>query len=431
MVKKKKKNRILKILKLLICIAFLYSNTLYSQNILSLDSILIKIDKNNPGLKMYDAKIKALNTYAEGARSWEPPKFAAGFFMTPYKTSAWTRQTDNKGNTYNGMGQFMLSFEQNIANRNKLRSKENYLLAISGSEKENKNFEKNRLFNEAKSDYYEWMIIKMKLRVLHESETLVNFIIQSSKIRYTYNKEKLGSIYKAEAQLGELKNSILILENEIRKKNININKLLNQNKNTVFDIDTTYQLANYDLIIIDSTDILNSRSDLKSLEQSLKVARLNQEVERNKSRPDFGIKYDHMFAFGGQNNLFTLMGMFTLPIAPWSSREYKANIKALDYEMAALQAQKQTILNETSGKLFELSTELKSLKQQLDAYEKNIIPALRNNYKTTLITYEQNTEDLFVLLDAWQALKVARIEYLNRLQQILKLQVEYEKEIQR
>ncbi len=402
-----------------------------AQNILSLDSILIKIDKNHPDLKMYDAKIKAFNTYAEGARSWEPPKFGAGFFMTPYKTSEWSKQTDNNGNTYNGMGQFMLSFEQTIANRNKLRSKESYLLAMSGSEKENKNFEKNRLFNEAKSNYYDWIIIKKKLTVLHESEALVNFIIQSSKIRFIYNKEKLGSIYKAEAQLGELKNSISILENEIRRKNISVNVLLNQEKNKVFDIDTTYHLVNYDLMIVDSTALLNARSDIKSLEQSLIVARLNQEVERNKIRPDFGIKYDHMFAFGGQNNLFTLMGMVTLPIAPWSSREYKANIKALSYEMAALQAQKQTILNETSGKLFELSTELKSLTQQLNTYEKIIIPALKNNYKTTLIAYEQNTEDLFVLLDAWQALKTTRIEYLNRLQQILKLQVEYEKEIQK
>jgi len=46
---------------------------------------------------------------------------------------------------------------------------------------------------------------------------------------------------------------------------------------------------------------------------------------------------------------------------------------------------------------------------------------LQKNYQTTLLAYEQNTEELFVVLDAWQALNMAQLEYLNQQQELLQL----------
>jgi hypothetical protein len=47
---------------------------------LTIDSVLNSIEKNNPELRMYDARIKALDTYATGASSYDPPQVGAGFF---------------------------------------------------------------------------------------------------------------------------------------------------------------------------------------------------------------------------------------------------------------------------------------------------------------------------------------------------------------
>ena len=63
-------------------------------------------------------------------------------------------------------------------------------------------------------------------------------------------------------------------------------------------------------------------------------------------------------------------------------------------------------------------------------YEKNIIPALNNNYQTSLLAYQQNTEELFMVLDALQTLKMAQLEHLNQLGDLLKLQVEFEKQME-
>src|SRR5689334_739268 len=55
----------------------------YSQ-VLKLDSVLTVIDRQNPMLKEYDSKVKALNAYTEGAKSWMAPMVGVGTFMTPY-----------------------------------------------------------------------------------------------------------------------------------------------------------------------------------------------------------------------------------------------------------------------------------------------------------------------------------------------------------
>ena len=58
------------------------------------------------------------------------------------------------------------------------------------------------------------------------------------------------------------------------------------------------------------------------------------------------------------------------------------------------------MLNEYSGMAYGMRNELELKKKQLKLYDENIIPALRNNYKTMQLGYEQNTEELFELFDA-------------------------------
>jgi len=64
-------------------------------------------------------------------------------------------------------------------------------------------------------------------------------------------------------------------------------------------------------------------------------------------------------------------------------------------------------------------------------YEKHLIPALEKNFHTSLIAFEHMKEDMFMTLDALAALKMARLEYLNILGQLLKSQAEYEREIEK
>jgi outer membrane protein TolC len=152
-------------------------------------------------------------------------------------------------------------------------------------------------------------------------------------------------------------------------------------------------------------------------------------TEKSKLLPEFGVKYDHMFAFGNRPQQFSLMGMVSIPM-PWSTKMNKATINSIKIKNESLEWQKQMILNEASGMISGMQTELKNLKTQYDIAEKSIIPALRRNYDTAILAWQNNTGDLFVVLDSWEALNMAQIDKLDKLQAILSTQVEIEKQLE-
>jgi cobalt-zinc-cadmium efflux system outer membrane protein len=403
--------------------------------IMRLDTIISTIEQANPELQMYDAQSESFSSYAKGAKAWEAPQLGAGFFMTPYNPAMWKADNsgggmNNTGNTSNGMGSFMVQAQQMIPNPAKLKANAKYMQSMSAVEMANKDFVKNDLLSQAKMNYTEWLILKKKLYVLDEQEQLMNYIIQTSEIRYPYQQEKLNSIYKAKAELAAIQNMRLMFESEINWKRISLNQLMNRDKSIQFDVDTSIQFKNYETTTLDTTTLISNRSDISAIEKNILVYKNKQQYETSRLKPDFGIQYAHMFSFGNNPNLFTLMGMVTIPIAPWSSKMYKSTALGLHYQIQGYQKQKEAIINEAAGMVESLKWRISSQKKQISIYEKTMLPALQKNYKTSLLSYEQNTEELFVVLDAVQALQMARMELLDKKQELLILQIEYEKTIE-
>jgi outer membrane protein TolC len=127
---------------------------------------------------------------------------------------------------------------------------------------------------------------------------------------------------------------------------------------------------------------------------------------------------------------YSLMGMMKVPLTRWSSKMNKANIESLKWKADALQSQKEMLVNEYSGMAYGMLNEITLKKKQLKLYEENIIPALTNNYKTMQLGYEQNTEELFMLFDAWETLNMTQLEYINQLKELLLMQVQLERILQ-
>jgi outer membrane protein TolC len=271
------------------------------------------------------------------------------------------------------------------------------------------------------------IILKKKLVVIEQNEKLLDFMIKNAEIRYKNGLEKISAYYKAKAALGNLKNMQLMFENDIKVNRIRINTLMGRNAMIDFDIDTTYLVKDYSNIIFDSTLFYSSRSDLKAIDRDIKITWLKQETERQSLKPQFGIRYEHMFGFGGFPMQYTLMGMMKLPLTKWSSKMNKANIESLKWKANALQSQKEMMVNEYSGMAYGMLNEITLKKKQLKLYEENIIPALTNNYKTMQLGYEQNTEELFMLFDAWETLNMTQLEYINQLKELLLMQVQLER----
>ena len=372
---------------------------------------------------MYDAQIRAADEAAKGARNWEAPTVGTGFWMTPYNPKYW-KKGDNGAS---GTGQYQVSAEQMIPNKKRLDAEEKYLQSVSSVDAERKKAALNELVAAAKKNYYEWMIIKKKLTVLDQDEKLLNFMIQSAEIRYKNGLGKINAYYKAKAAIGNIQNMRLMLENEIIQRRIILNTLMSRDKLASFDVDTVYKIKDYSSVGFDSTSLVGSRSDIKAIDKDIQVNYLQQNAEYAKLKPEFGVRYEHMFGFGGLPMQYTLLGTVKIPLTKWSSRSAKANVESLKWKSESLNQQKQMIVNKATGMAYGMQNDIEVKKKQIRLFDENIIPALRKNFQTMQLAYEQNTEELFSLFDAWETLNMTQLEYLGQVQDLLMMQVALEK----
>jgi cobalt-zinc-cadmium efflux system outer membrane protein len=385
---------------------------------ISLDSILSVVKERNPMLKNYSQRAEAMTAYAQGGKSWMAPEVGGGLWMLPYKSTEDPRD----------QGQIMLSVQQKFTSPGKLRANQGFLESKAAVEQASGKYIFNELRAQAKTAYYQWMVLEKKKKALKENEEIITLVLKVSKLRYPYNQSKLGNIYKAEARLSEIQNMKLMNDNQIIQKNILLNQLMNLPSNFRFSIDTSLQIKKLIAEEADTISLAENRSDVQRIDKSIQSLKLNQALENYQSRPDFNISFNHMFARGaGMPNQFMLLGMVSIPIAPWSAKAYKANSRGLGKEIDAMKYERASLLNELQGMATREAQEIKTLNKQMENYETRIIPSLKKNYETLMIAYEENKEELPEVIDAWETLNETQMQYLDTVQKYYETIVDYEK----
>jgi outer membrane protein, heavy metal efflux system len=405
------------------CLLLFISLAAHSQTrVISLDSILGAVRERNPMLKSYSSRAEAMNAYAKGAKSWMAPEVGGGLWMLPYK------QVDDPRDK----GQIMLSVQQKFTNPAKLRANQGYLESKAAIEQASEMYVFNELRAQAKTAYYQWLVLEKKKVALKESEEIIHLLLKIAQLRYPYNQSKLGSIYKAEGRLQEVRNMMLMNDNQIVQKNILLNQLMNVPPGLRYRIDTVNQIKQFLVNEMDTASLAERRSDVRRIDKSIQAMKLNQAMEGYQAKPDFNLSFNHMIARGdGMPNQFMLLGMISIPIAPWSSKMYKANIQGMSKEIEAMKSERAAILNESKGMTISMATEINTLSKQVENYTQRILPALRKNYETLMLSYEENKEELPIVIDAWETLNMTQLQYLDTVQRYYEMMVSYEKQMER
>lgn len=388
---------------------------------ISLEKLLQQVETNYPSIIQYQYKIQSIQAKADGAKSWMPPTFSAGIMRFPYNFS----MLKEKNDPMNQAG-IAFSLEQMIPNQSKLNAKKSYINSLAEIEKSKSDWTKNELRREAKILYYNRYVTEKKQFILQQSEEILQLLITTSEEKFSNNQSQLQTIYKAKARLAELSNMLLMLDGAVAESNIGLNILMVRDVNTTFQIDTLVEPVNYSFSITDTTSVSN-RSDITALNKYIQSMKLEQKVMKVGVRPDFGVRAEHMQMFGMPNQ-WSVMGMMTIPIVPWSSKMYSSETKSIGFQIQSMEQEKQTMQLMATKMVAEKLTMLNYENAQYQSYTKNIIPAYENNLQANLLGYKQNTGDFFVLLDAWEMLLMKKLEAYDKLFNILKLEAEYEYE---
>lgn len=382
--------------------------------------VFTAIDKSYPLLQLYESKIASIRALVEGAKAWMPPTVSLAFDRFPYRLSLIKEMTpDNQAG-------LMLSVQQMIPNPAKLNAKKDYLSSLENVQHNDVEWQKNILHFTARLYYYRRYTAEQKLKIVNEYRDFLNMLIKTAKDKYVYNQADLPTIFKAEASLSELGNMETMLFSQIAESNIGLNTLMNRDVNTPFFVDTLLTPKDYSseyMFVLDSSQLL--RNDILAVESRIRSMKFNQQWAATGSKPDFGVQFSHGQMFGMPKQ-FSIMGMMTIPIVPWSSKMYKSEVKSMGFEIEAMQKEKTTMQLMATQMIREKITMLTYEARQLNNYDKKILPSYQKNLESNLLAYRQNTGSFFVLLDAWNMLLMKQLERIDKLGQVFNVQSEYE-----
>lgn len=394
------------------------------QPVLSLDTILRRIAKNNLLLQSYGLKAESYQHAAKAATAWMAPMVGVGTFMTPYPGQVLMDDADK--------GSLMLQLEQDIPNPVKQKANKRYIASKSKVENESRGITLNDYKAQAKRLYFGWLVAVQRIGVLKRNQKIMEMMKKIEEIRYPYNQSKLSSVYQTTAQLEENQNMIRMQEGDIAKARAWLNSLMNRQGNASFVIDTTYRPAFVPAAAIDTASLAMARNDIKKMDYSIAAMQLNIEAMKKQSRPDFKLRFDHMSPLSKMMpKAFSVMGMVSIPIAPWSSKMYKSEVKGMEYEVLAMDKEKAAMLQESQGMLYGMQFEIGSMEKRIAAMENKIIPALQKTLDLNFLSYRENKLELPEVIAAWEALTMMETNVLDEKLKLYLMIADYEKELYR
>ncbi len=392
--------------------------------ILSLDTVLQRIDKNNLLLQSYGLKAESYKHTANAATAWMAPMIGVGTFMTPYPGQKLMDEGDK--------GAVMVQLEQDIPNVAKLNANKRFIESKGKVENETRGVTLNDYKAQAKRLYFGWLVAQQKINVLKHNENIMQMMKKIEEIRYPYNQSKLGSVYKTTAKLEENSNMIRMQEGDIARSRAWLNSLMNMKGNSSFMIDTTFQPVFVPAASIDTGSLALARNDIRKMDYSIQSMQLNIEEMKKQSRPDFKLRFDHMSPLTKMMpKAYSVMGMVSIPIAPWSSKMYKSEVKGMEYEIQAMGKEKAAMLQETQGMLYGMQFEIQSMLKRIEAMENKIIPSLQKTLDVNFLSYRENKMELPEVIDSWEALTMMQTNVLDEKLKLYLMIADYEKELYR
>lgn len=394
------------------------------QDVLTIDQVLEEVSQNNPAIRALDSRIKSSEAKVEGAGAWMAPMVGAGTFMTPYPGAELMNDSEK--------GSWMFSAEQEIPNPSKIRAKKKYFASQSAISLAEQEMQVNQLKARARDLYYGIVVLHKKLGYQAENKMIMQNMKKLAEIRYPYNQGALGQVFKAEGRLYETENMLLMTEAEIQSNKIALNALMNRPPQTEFQIDTTLEIRFKPLANLDTAYLSGNRSDLKQMDRSILAMEYNIDQMRKEAKPDFRIRFEHMLPRSQMMpNQYSMMGMLSIPIAPWSSGMYKSEVKAMSFEQDAMKKERESMLTQMFGMTKGMENSLMNMERQLRNYKEKILPALRKNLQVSMLSYQENKGDLNTVIDGWEAINMAQMTYIEQMQLFYKMIVDYEKNIER
>lgn len=383
--------------------------------VLSLDTVLARVEARNPELKMWEAGAQAKSAAAEGAKAWMPPEIGIGGNDLSYGPASGMAEGDPA---------LMISARQMIPAPGRTAARARYLASLSAVDRAEGRWMRAQVLADAKSQYYRMAIVTRRLVVLAEARAVMSLMIEVAETRLKLRRGDMATVFEMKARAGELQ-AMQAEEESMRAQAMSaLSLLMASPEQPPFSVDTAFGPPAPPSALGDTA--FARRGDIAKLDVELKSMRLNLESMRLQGRPEFGIQFEHMEMPMGRR--FSLMGMMTLPRAPWSSGMVRADVASMGKEIEAMRAGRDGKALMARRMLGETALMLASEADQHAKFANEIAPAYRKSLDAAMAAYQEGQGDLYRVLETWDRWLMARMGALDHLEKALVLEAEHARE---
>lgn len=298
-------------------------------------------------------------------------------------------------------------------------------------------YKASEIMKMVKMSYYDLYLIERKIELNRDNQQLMTAFLTAAEAQYIVGKGMQQEIFKAQIELGNLKNEEFILAQQ--KKNIlnDLSKLTKYifNENVKFnfsEIDIGFILSN-ESFNFNSSSLeklinfgLENRADVKSIKQKLIMNKSEIELVKLNRMPDLFLKFGYKILPYEEKNGFAVMAGINIPFAPWSSGKYSSSLYKNQAVLTSTLAEYENLKNEIRNEITNIVNNMNSLKESMNYYYNILIPQTENTLKATQYNYESNMTNFLDLLDSYILYQNTKSMFYESLNMYLKSIAELE-----
>ena len=102
----------------------------------------------------------------------------------------------------------------------------------------------------------------------------------------------------------------------------------------------------------------------------------------------------------------------------------------MDFQIQAMRKMQEDQVQQSLGNIRKDWLNLQSARKDLHIFQSEVIPAYAKTYQANLNAFSENTGDIYETLMAWSDLTMKRMEYYDKLSDLLNIRVMLETEMQ-
>ena len=385
---------------------------------ITLEWVIGEVLHNNPRIVAAQTRWEAMQEEAPQARSWDDPSFYTMFWAVPHDTP----NPFSARETWFGIKQRFpypgkLKLRGQVAQQTATMAEHGYLIV------------QENLIQKVKVAYYDLFLIDREIEITQKHLEFMREFVQIAESRYATGAVSQGDVLKAQVEVFDLGNRVLVLA---QRRQIGVAKL-----NTLMDRAPETELGSlagfsirpvgYSLEVLKQMAIEN-RPELKAATLAIERNETAKALAQKAYYPDFMVDFSY-WNVRNNTNRWMLMVEAKVPIAFWSKGKHDARLRQVEMEKRVWQADYEDIKNQVLYAVEEAFVNVQVAWNNVDLYQDVIIPQAQQTVETIKTNYETNRATFLNLVDSERTLLRFELDYYKALVAFEKGQADLERAV--